>query len=61
MTVPLMILAIPAVVAAWNVPWTGFGLDPLLRQAQPAGIAEGIAGGAIWPGVTMPAEHLATS
>ena len=56
MTVPLMILAIPAMVAAWNIPGTNIGLDPLLRQAQPAGIAEGIAGGSLWPGVTMPAE-----
>jgi NADH-quinone oxidoreductase subunit L len=54
MTVPLMILAIPAIVIAWNIPGTNIGLDPLLRQAQPPGIAEGIAGGAIWPAVTMP-------
>jgi NADH-quinone oxidoreductase subunit L len=59
MTVPLMILAFFAVVAGWNVPFTGFGLEPLLRQATPAGIAEGVAGGSLWPGVTMPAEHLA--
>jgi NADH-quinone oxidoreductase subunit L len=56
MTVPLMILAIPAIVIAWNIPGTNIGLEPLLRQARPPGIAEGIADGAIWPGVTMPAE-----
>jgi NADH-quinone oxidoreductase subunit L len=58
MTVPLMILAIPAIVIAWNIPWTNIGLDPLLRQARPPGIAEGIAGGQIWPGLTMPAEAI---
>jgi len=59
MTVPLMILAVFAVVSAWNIPGTDLGLEPLLRQARPAGIAEGIGGGSIWPGVAMPAEHLA--
>ena len=60
MTVPLMILAFFAVVAAWNIPGTHIGLDPLLRQAQPAGIGRGhrrrLASGRH---VTMPAEHLA--
>ena len=56
MTVPLMILAFFAVVAAWNIPLTHIGLDALLRQAQPAGTAEGMAHGLIWPHVTMPAE-----
>ncbi len=61
MTVPLMILAIPAAVIAWNVPGTHIGLGPLLQQAQPAGIAEGVGGGAIWPGVTMPPAEKAES
>jgi NADH-quinone oxidoreductase subunit L len=61
MTVPLMILAIPAAVIAWNVPGTHIGLGPLLQQAQPAGIAEGIGDGAIWPGVTMPPAEKAES
>ena len=56
MTVPLMILALFAVVAAWNIPFTQIGLDPLLRQSQPAGTAGGMAHGQIWPHVTMPAE-----
>jgi len=56
MTVPLMILAVPAIVIAWNVPGTHLGLEPLLRQAQPPGIAQGISGGLLWPGVVMPAQ-----
>ncbi len=61
MTVPLMILAALAVVSAWNVPFTGLGLRPLLEQARPAGIEEGIDHGSIWPSVTMPSEHFAHS
>ena len=33
MTVPLVILAVMAIVAAWNVPGTSIGLKPLLEQA----------------------------
>jgi NADH:ubiquinone oxidoreductase subunit 5 (subunit L)/multisubunit Na+/H+ antiporter MnhA subunit len=57
MTVPLMILSVFAVVAGWNLFGTGFGLQPLLEQSRPAGIAEGIAGGLVWPGIRMPSEH----
>ncbi|MEN6458504.1 MAG: proton-conducting transporter membrane subunit [Thermoguttaceae bacterium] len=59
MTVPLMILALMAVVVGWNIPFTKLGLEPLLRQAAPLGIAEGASGGLLLPGVHMPAEHLA--
>ena len=59
MTVPLMVLAIPAIAAAWTIPWTGLGLAPLLHQAEPAGIAEGIKHGLMWPAVVMPAQKLA--
>jgi NADH-quinone oxidoreductase subunit L len=62
MTVPLMILALMAVIVAWSIPWFGgvkLGLGPLLRQSQPAGTAEGIAGGLLLPHLTMPAEELA--
>jgi NADH-quinone oxidoreductase subunit L len=59
MTVPLMILAVMAVVAAWNIPGTHIGLQPLLEQSRPAGIAEGIADGRMWSQLTMPSEHLA--
>jgi NADH-quinone oxidoreductase subunit L len=55
MTVPLMILAIPAIVAGWP----GLGLTSLLQQAQPVGIAKGVKDGLIWPGVVMPAEGIA--
>jgi NADH-quinone oxidoreductase subunit L len=59
MTVPLMILAFLAVVVAWKVPIINLGMQPLLEQARPIGTDEGIGGGAYWPGVVMPAEHLA--
>jgi NADH-quinone oxidoreductase subunit L len=59
MTVPLMILALMAIIAAWNIPWTNIGLTPLLQQAQPAGTAEGVEDGQIWSGVRMPPEHAA--
>ena len=56
MTVPLMILAIPAIAVAWRIPWTNLSLGGLLQQAQPAGIADGFAGGQFWPGVNIPAQ-----
>ncbi len=55
MTVPLVILSVPATVAGWSY----FGLEPLLRQAIPAGIEAGSAPGTIWPSLVMPEEHLA--
>jgi NADH:ubiquinone oxidoreductase subunit 5 (subunit L)/multisubunit Na+/H+ antiporter MnhA subunit len=62
MTVPLMILSIPAICVAWNVSIPGtqykYGLGPLLEQAQPAGIAEGVGNGWYWPALEMPAQHL---
>ncbi len=57
MTVPLVILAVPAVAVAWSI--GGWGLQPLLTQAQPVGISDGIANGLLWPGIEMPAQHLA--
>lgn len=59
MTVPLMILAVFAVVVAWNIPFTSLGLDPLLRQSQPAGVGEQAAMGQWWQHITVPSEHLA--
>ena len=59
MTIPLAILAILAVVAAWNVPFTNLGLKPLLEQSQPLGTAEGVGGGLLLPQLNMPAEHIA--
>ena len=49
MTVPLMILAAFAVGVAWSIP--GVGMEPLLEQSRPLGIAEGAS-------VLHPAEHL---
>ncbi|MEN6557066.1 MAG: proton-conducting transporter membrane subunit, partial [Thermoguttaceae bacterium] len=59
MTLPLVILAIPATIAAWNVPGTHWGLESLLQQARPVGIDAGAAGGQFWPGVLMPVESVA--
>ncbi len=59
MTGPLMVLAVLAVVAAWELPGTELGLKPLLEQARPVGTVEGVAGGILLPNVAMPAEHLA--
>lgn len=59
MTLPLAILAFMAIVAAWNIPGTHIGLEPLLEQSRPVGTAHGVAGGMIWPQVNMPSEHAA--
>ncbi|NLF10036.1 MAG: NADH-quinone oxidoreductase subunit L, partial [Pirellulaceae bacterium] len=59
MTGPLMVLALLAIIAAWNLPFTELGLKPLLEQARPLGTGHGVAGGALLPNVNMPAEHLA--
>ena len=57
MYVPLVVLAVFAVVSAWNVPGTGLGLAPLLEQARPLGTEGGAAAGMLLPTVAMPAEH----
>lgn len=59
MTAPLAILAFMAIVAAWNIPGTDIGLQPLLEESRPVGTAHGVAGGLIWPQVNMPSEHAA--
>jgi NADH-quinone oxidoreductase subunit L len=58
MVVPLVILAVFAVVSGWTVPVVHFGLTPLLEQARPLGTAEGSSPGLLLPALTMPAEHL---
>jgi NADH-quinone oxidoreductase subunit L len=58
MYVPLVILAVFAVIAGWNVPFTDVGLAPLLEQARPLGTAEGASHGLFLHALTMPAEHL---
>jgi NADH-quinone oxidoreductase subunit L len=60
MVVPLVILAIFSVAVGWNLIFTDYGLEPLLKQAIPAGVAEGHAAGAgaLMPHVAVPAEHL---
>ncbi len=58
MVVPLVILAVFAVIAGWNVPGTELGLQPLLEQARPLGTAEGASQGLFLPTLTLPAEHL---
>ncbi|MEA1952479.1 MAG: proton-conducting transporter membrane subunit, partial [Planctomycetota bacterium] len=51
---PLVVLAVLAVVAGWNIPFTNIGAAPLIEQAMPAGIEAGIATEALH----VPAEHL---
>ncbi|MEX0678622.1 MAG: NADH-quinone oxidoreductase subunit L [Pirellulales bacterium] len=52
---PLVILAVMAIVTGWSI--FGFGVQPLLEQARPAGIlAE--AQGVLWTGLVHPDEHL---
>jgi proton-translocating NADH-quinone oxidoreductase chain L len=55
MVAPLVALAILSVVAGWKV--GGFGIEPLIEQARPAGTAEGIEGGFLFGGLKVPAEH----
>jgi NADH-quinone oxidoreductase subunit L len=57
MLAPLVLLATLAACAGWNVPWTHLGLQPLLEQARPAGMADG--SGWLSPRVIHPAEHIA--
>lgn len=57
MTVPLMILSVLAIVGAWSIPGTNLGLKPLLAQAMPAGVAEGVSGGQFLPDLAMPSEE----
>jgi len=56
--VPLVILAVFAVIAGWNLPFVEVGLRPILEQARPVGTAEGASGGFFLPLVAVPAEHL---
>jgi NADH:ubiquinone oxidoreductase subunit 5 (subunit L)/multisubunit Na+/H+ antiporter MnhA subunit len=58
MVVPLVILAVMSIVIGWNILFTNVGLEPVLKQAIPAGIAEGNAAGWLWPHVTVPKEHV---
>lgn len=51
---PLAALAVLAVVAGWNFPLTGIGVQPLLEQARPLGTALGIDSAT----VHIPAESL---
>jgi NADH-quinone oxidoreductase subunit L len=58
MYLPLVVLAAFAVFSGGTLPFTQLSLPGLLEQARPAGTGEGVFGGQLWPGVTMPAEHL---
>ncbi len=61
MTVPLMILAFFAITAGWNLPsflpgLGGYGVEPLLQQAQPLGTEHG-AGQGLLVDIVHPNEH----
>ncbi|MCE9630632.1 MAG: NADH-quinone oxidoreductase subunit L [Planctomycetia bacterium] len=58
MVMPLLVLAVLAVVAGWTLPG-GFGIANLLEQSRPAGTAQTAQGGfAFGQTLTLPAEHL---
>ncbi len=56
MVVPLVVLAVFAVVVGWNVPFTELGLEPLLEQARPAVTVHPAA--SELTNVAYPAEHV---
>jgi NADH-quinone oxidoreductase subunit L len=53
---PLVVLAALAVVAGWQLPG-GFGIEPLIEQARPAGTGEALTGDGLFGALTIPAEH----
>jgi NADH-quinone oxidoreductase subunit L len=55
MYLPLVVLAVMAVIAGWSV--FGYGVQPLLEQARPPGIL-GTAHGVLMPHLVHPDEHL---
>jgi len=55
MTVPLVVLAVLAVVVGWPV----LGVEAHLEQARPLGVEEGLSEGLLASGLLIPAEHLA--
>ncbi len=57
MIVPLVILAVFAVIAAWTVPLTNLGLEPMLEQSRPLGATEGIDDAVLLSRLDHPAEH----
>lgn len=57
MYVPLVILAVFAVIAGWKVPFTNLGLDPLLEQARPLGTLADAPSGTFPLAFTVPGEH----
>jgi NADH-quinone oxidoreductase subunit L len=58
MYVPLVILAVFAVIAGWTIPFTDLKLVNLLEQARPLGTGTGTAGTDLLPFVEFPAEYL---
>lgn len=57
MVVPLVVLAVLAVISAWNIPFTNLGLTPLLEQARPLGTRQ-TAHGVWFSALTIHPEHL---
>ncbi len=58
MVMPLLVLAVLAVVAGWTLPG-GFGIANLLEQSRPAGTVETTQGGFVFgQALTLPAEYL---
>jgi NADH-quinone oxidoreductase subunit L len=57
MVMPLLVLAVLAVVAGWTLPG-GLGIANLIEQSRPAGTAATATGGFAFGSLTIPAEHL---
>jgi proton-translocating NADH-quinone oxidoreductase chain L len=57
MVIPLVVLAVFAVIAGWDLVGTKLGIVGLLEQARPAGTAEGASGGTLLASLRIPAEH----
>ena len=54
MVIPLVVLAIFATIAGWDIPFVGLGARPLLNQARPSGVELGLESTT----VVHPPEHL---
>jgi proton-translocating NADH-quinone oxidoreductase chain L len=59
MVVPLVMLAALSIAGAWNLPFTSWGLEPLLEQGRPVGTEVGNLQGSRLVPVSIPAAHFA--
>jgi NADH-quinone oxidoreductase subunit L len=57
MCVPLVVLAVFALVAGWSIPGTQLGIEGLLEQARPVETEARVSGGPVLAGLDIPPEH----